>query len=148
MTPTDIEVAKIVINNSFSMITLAWSSGLAWWLSSSVFLLTLMGKVYPAKEDFTKRNLHTPVGIFVSFIFISLILFGIIVIHDLSVVETAIYEIFIDICSDFHAPNASHVFDLVRKLYVIVTSSLVVFLIAWLYLWFFENKSSTTINEP
>ena len=148
MTPVDIEVAKIVVNNSFSMITLAWSSGLAWWLSSSVFLLTLMGKVYPAKKDFTQRNLHTPVGIFVSFIFISLILFGLIVIHDLSVVETAIYEIFIDICSDFNAPSASHVFDLVRKLYVIVTSSLVVFLIAWLYLWFFENKSSTTINEP
>lgn len=148
MTPTDIEVAKIVINNSFSMITLAWSSGLAWWLSSSVFLLTLMGKVYPAKEDFTKRNLHTPVGIFVSFIFLSLIMFGIIVIHDLSIVETAIYEIFINITSDFNTPNASHVFDLVRKLYVIVTSSLVVFLIAWLYLWFFENSSSSIINKP
>lgn len=148
MTLTDIEVAKIVINNSFSMITLAWSSGLAWWLSSCIFLLTLMGKIYPAKEDFIKRNLYTPVGVLVSFIFLSLIMFGIVVIHDLSVVETAIYELSIDICSDFNSPSASHIFDLVRKLYVIVTSSLLVFLIAWLYLWFFESNSSTTINEP
>ena len=148
MTPTDIEVTKIVINNSFSMITLAWSSGLAWWLSSSVFLLTLLGKVYPAKKEFISNNLHLPVGVFVSFIFLSLITFGVVVIHDLTVVETTIYDLFINISSEFNAPIASHVFNLVRKLYVIVTSSLVVFLIAWLYLWFYENNSSTTINEP
>ena len=148
MTPVDIEVAKVVINNSFSMVTLAWSSGLAWWLSSSVFLLTLLGKLYPSKNSFIENGLFVPVGVFVSFILVSLITFGLVVIHDLSIVETAIYEIFIDICSDFNSPNASHIFSLVRKLYVIVTSSLVVFLIAWLYLWFYGNKPSSIINKP
>ena len=148
MTPTDIEVAKVVINNSFSMVTLAWSSGLAWWLSSSVFLLTLLGKLYPSKDSFIENGLFMPVGMFVSFILISLITFGLVVIHDLSVVETAIYELFIDICSDFNAPNAGHIFSLVRKLYVIVTSSLVVFLIAWVYLWFYGSKPISIINKP
>ena len=147
MTSLDIEVVKIVISNSFSMITLAWSSGLAWWLSSSVFLITLIGKLYPNKEEFQKNGLHTPVGMFVSFILLSLITFGLVVIHDLSVVETSLYELFIGVCSDFNTPDIGYIFSLVRKLYVIVTSSLIVFLIAWLYLWFYGVKPSSIINR-
>lgn len=147
MTNIDIEAAKVVIEKSFSMVELTWSSGLVWWLSSSIFLLTLVSKVYPEKKALTEKNLHTPVGIFISFIFLFLIMFGAVVIHDLSIIETTIYSMFIKICSDFCVPPSGHIFDLVRKLYVIVTSSLVVLLIAWLYLWFFENITSTTINE-
>ena len=146
MTPTDIEVTKVVINNSFSLVTLAWSSGLAWWLSSLVFVLTLLGKLYPAREKFYENGLHTHMGMFVVFILISLITFGSVVIHDLSVIETSLYEMFVKICSDFNVPRISHIFSLIQKLYVIVTSSLAVFLIAWLYLWFFGKRTGTTVN--
>ena len=146
MTPTDIEVTKVVINNSFSLVTLAWSSGLAWWLSSLVFVLTLLGKLYPEREKFYENGLHTHVGMFVVFILISLITFGSVVIHDLSVIETSLYEMFVKICSDFNVPRISHIFSLIRKLYVIVTSSLAVFLIAWLYLWFFGKRTGTIVN--
>jgi hypothetical protein len=148
MGQVDIEVIKIIISNNFSMINLTWSSGLAWWLSSFVFALTLFGKLYPSKKVFIDNGLFVPVGMLVSFILVSLITFGIVVIHDLSIVEVATYKLFINICSNFNAPNSGYIFDLVRKLYVIVTSSLIVFLIAWLYLWFFESKPSSFITKP
>ncbi len=146
MTPTDIEVSKIVISNSFSLITLTWSSGLAWWLSSSVFILTLLGKVYPAREQFQANGMYFPIGIFVSFILLSLIMFGIVVIHDLQLMEQRLYELFIQIYSNFQVPRVTYIYNLVRKLYVIVTSSLIVFLIAWIYIWFFSNIPGTTTN--
>lgn len=146
MTPIDIEVSKIVISTSFSLISLTWSSGLAWWLSSFVFVLTLLGKVYPARGLFQENGMHMPVGIFVCFILMSLIIFGIVVIHDLTIMEQHLYEMFIKVTSDFNVPRISYIYNLVRKLYVIVTSSLIVFLIAWIYIWFFSTIPGTTTN--
>ena len=146
MNSIDLEVYKIVISNSFSLITLAWSSGLAWWLSSYLFILTLLGKVYPARSIFNESDLYIPIGIFVSFILTSLIVFGLVVINDLAIMETRLQEMLIKVCSDFNAPRVTYIYNLVRKLYVIVTSSLVVFLIAWLYLWFFSKLPSVNTN--
>ena len=96
---------------------------------------------------FKDNNLFIPIGIFTAMFILSLITFGAVVIYDLSTLETEVFQIFVTNASDYNFPNISHIFSLVRKLYVIVTTTLVVFLIAWIYLWFYE-KPSTTLNRP
>ena len=148
MTSIETELVKIVLNNTFSLVTLAWSSGLAWWLSSSVLIFTLLSKLYPSKQLMRDNNLFVPVGILTSFFVLSLIVFGCVVVYDLSVLETNVYKIFSDNISGYCVPDVSNIFGLVRKLYVIVTTTLFLFLIAWLYLWFSDSKPSSTIIRP
>lgn len=88
------------------------------------------------KQTLFDRGFKYPIGIFVSIVMLSMIIFGIIVVHDLGVIEASLYKIFVTSCENFNIPNISAIFSLVRKLYVIITSTILVFLVVWLYIWF------------
>jgi hypothetical protein len=143
----DIEIVKIVLTNIFSVVTLAWSSGMVWWLSSAVFIVTLITKLYPNKKIFKKSNIFIPVGIFSSLFILSLITFGAVVIYDLSSLETAIYDLISISISGYSLPSVLPIFSIVRKLYVIVTTTLILFLIAWIYMWFYDNSGASINGE-
>lgn len=132
-------VIEEIIRNNFDIVTLAWSSGMAWWLSASAFCLALITKLYPSKEDFKAKGYHLPIGIFVSMFLASMILFGCVTLFELSSIERVLYMTFIDSCLTIDFPDVTHIFSLVQKLYMISTSTMVVFLLSWVYVWFSEK---------
>lgn len=140
-------VVEEVIKNNFNIVTLAWSSGMVWWLSASAFCLTLITKLYPNKEELKEQGYHVPIGIFVSLFLVSMILFGVATLYELSLIEQDINVSFIASCSSIEIPGMEHIFTIVRKLYLISTSTMVVFLLSWIYLWFSE-KPFNIINKP
>ncbi len=139
-------VVKAILDNSFNIVTLAWSSGLVWWLTSATFCLTLISKLYTVKLDLTSKGLKKPIGIFVSLFLLSIISFGLVVLYELSNIEESIYKIAIDSCGSFDVVSVSHIFAIVRKMYVISTSTIVIFLCVWLYIWFSDKPF--IIDEP
>ncbi|MCK9326227.1 MAG: hypothetical protein M0P69_12115 [Bacteroidales bacterium] len=128
------------------MATIAWSAGMAWWLSSSVCGFTVISKLYSDKEVLIKQGLYKPLGYLVSFIFLAMILFGSIVFYDLGKIESSLYKTFINSCETFKIPDIEPIFALVKKLYLLSTSTLVTFLLIWLYIWFYKPITDDNIK--
>lgn len=112
---------------------------MVWWLSSSVCCFTLISKLYSDRELLVSKGLNTIIGCLVSFLFVAMILFGILVIHDLGEIEASLYKAFITNCNTFDIPNIEYIFALVKKMYLLSTSTLVTFLLIWLYIWFYDK---------
>ena len=127
------------------MATIAWSAGMAWWLSSSVCGFTVISKLYTDKELLVKQGLYKPLGYLVSFLFLTMILFGSIVFYDLGKIEASLYKTFISSCDTFKVPNIEYIFALVKKLYLFSTATMITFLLMWLYIWFY--KPNTNISK-
>lgn len=119
------------------MVTIAWGSGMVWWLSSSVCSFTLISRLYADRELLSSRKIYIPLGILVSFIFLAMMLFGIMVVYDLGLVEDALFKVFSQNCEIFDIPSIEHIFALVKKLYLLSTSTLLSFLLIWIYIWFY-----------
>jgi len=125
------------------MATIAWNSGIAWWISSSVCSFTLISKLYSDRDLLLDKGLYKPIGYLVSFIFCAMTLFGGIVIRDLGKIEDSLYKAFIMDCdANFDIPNIEHIFTLVKKLYVLSSSTMVTFLLIWLYIWFYNKPQN------
>jgi hypothetical protein len=141
-----VEIKDIILNtvldNNFDIIELVWSSGMAWWIASLVFSLTITTKLYMAKDSLIEKGLKIPVGVLVSLCMVTMICFGIVVIHDLTIIEASMYDLIILDSGSFNIPNISSIFTMVQKLYVIITSSISVFLVGWLYVWFHKKPFS------
>ncbi len=132
-------VLKAIIDNNFNIVISAWTSGMAWWATISIFSAALIHRMHETKQTFIDKGLKIPVGIFVAFCFLAMMCFSLVVVHDLSLLETSLYDVFINNCATFDIPNVSYIFSLVMKLYLIITFTMVVFLFVWLYVWFYNK---------
>lgn len=139
-------ILEVVLNNSFGIVALTWSSGMAWWMASLVFCATLIGRLYLAKDTLHEKGLKVPIGTLVAVCLASMISFGLVVIHDLTLIESDMYELLINGCTSFEIPNVSSIFTLVRKLYIIITATIIIFFLGWLYVWFY-NKPFSLIKK-
>ncbi len=139
------EILLCTYQANLDMVELAWSSGMAWWIASLLFCATLTSRLYMARESLIDKGLRYPVGVLVAICFLSMISFGLVVIHDLTIIEATTYQMLIHEGNIFDVPNISAIFIMVRKLYTIITASISIFLIVWLYIWF-ANKPFTLNN--
>jgi len=126
------------------MVELTWSSGMAWWIATLVFCAALTGRLFLSRELLIEKGLKIPIGVLVSICLLSMIIFGLVVIHDLTTIESAMYRMIISDAQVFDVPNMSAIFILVKKLYTIITASIIVFLIGWLYVWFYDKPFTLT----
>jgi hypothetical protein len=132
-------ILSVILDNNFDIVELAWSSGMAWWMASLLFCATLTSRLYLARESLVEKGLKNHVGILVSICFMSMIIFGVVVIHDLTLIEASMYEMLIHNGQIFDVPNLSAIFIMVKKLYTIITATIIVFLLGWLYVWFYNK---------
>lgn len=132
-------ILSIILDNNFDVVELAWSSGMYWWMASLLFCATLTSRLYLARDTLIEKGLKTPIGVLVSICFMSMICFGVVVIHDLTLIEASMYELLISEGHTFHIPNLSAIFIMVKKLYTIITATIIVFLLGWLYIWFYNK---------
>lgn len=139
-------ILSTVLDNSFDIVELAWSSGMAWWMASLLFCATLTSRLYLARDALIEKGLKGPIGVLVSICLMSMICFGVVVIHDLTLIESSMYQLVITEAESFDVPNITAIFVMVRKLYIIITASIIVFLLGWLYVWFY-NKPFTLIKR-
>lgn len=139
-------VLQCVLDNSFDLVELAWSSGMAWWMASLIFCATITSRLYFVKQSMIDKGLHTAVGVLVSMCFLAMILFGVVVIRDLGAIESAMHTLIINNLESFTVPNLSSIFTIVQKLYTIITCTILVFLFGWIYVWFY-NKPFKLIKK-
>lgn len=129
------------------MTTVAWGSGMAWWLSSAVCSFTVISKLYTDREILVNKGLYHPIGYLVSIVLGIMATFSFIVFYDLGKIENSLYKIFIEGCETFKIPDIEYIFALVKKLYLLSFATMITFLLMWLYIWFY-NKPNNLISKP
>ena len=136
--PETYDILKEIIIAHLNYLNMVGQMGMLWWVSSTVFVFTLIKTFYNYKTQLMKRNLEKPIGVFITAFIVSIIVFGIVSCICLIRLETELRLIVIKFV-EFEDYDISSMFFSTIIFLLIGTSSFIFFLIIWIIMWYHED---------
>ena len=140
------EIYKEIVIANYNYIGVMAQMGMLWWVSSTVFVFTLIKFFNKHKITLKAYNLDKFIGIFITAFIVSIIIFGLISCYYILQIEQSTKEIMMHF-TEFDLYDTSTIFETTLVLVMIGTTSFVFFLIIWLILYYGDHHLDKIMNS-
>ena len=126
-----------IIKSDLIYINTIGQMGMLWWVSSTVFVFTIIKFFHKHKRNLNNNGTDKVIGVFITAFIISIIVFGLTVCKYILIIENELNVIMMNFI-EFNQFDISSIFDATFMFMMIGTTSFVFFLIIWIVLFYLD----------